>query len=95
VSDKPNVHCDTHGSQQETFVCEHVLEGWRAKTCVGFHAVPDSENPRPDAWCTACEQVFQEIGGDWENAPEREPKIRLICGACYDQAKRFHLNQIF
>ena len=88
------VTCDTHGDQQETFVCEHILEGSKTGRRVGFFLGEEGANPRPDAWCAECEQVFQEIGGDWELAPEREPKIHILCGLCYDKAKQFHSGEV-
>ena len=88
-----NVRCDVHGSQQETFVCQHVAEGLRIRKRVGFFwTTYDPHNPRPDAWCSACEERARATGGELvDQALERlQPKV--LCGACYDVAKQFHMG---
>jgi hypothetical protein len=93
VSSEKLINCDSHGPQQETFVCAHILDGSRAEKRAGFFYVPDPDNPRPDAWCAECNDRFQRGGGDWEILPESEqPKIAILCGACYDEAKSFHMS---
>lgn len=76
-------HCERHGDMQEAFVCEHLLHGSR----LGFFTDPkDTSNPRPDAWCSSCEQVRLEHGG-WNDESEALIKVKLVCGGCYDEIK--------
>ena len=85
------VECDTHGSQQETFVCQHTVRGLQSKERVGFFwTADDPENPRPDAWCSECEARVSAAGGDWVCEAGKQLGAKILCGACYDLAKIFH-----
>jgi hypothetical protein len=85
------VQCDTHGSQQETFVCQHIVRGLQSKERVGFFwTAEDPENPRPDAWCSECEARVSAAGGDWVGEAGEQLGAKILCGACYDLAKIFH-----
>ena len=76
-------HCERHGDMQETFVCEHLLHGSR----LGFFTDPkDENNPRPDAWCSSCENVRSAHGG-WNEESEALINVKLLCGGCYDEIK--------
>ena len=80
------VHCQTHGDRREAFVCDHLLHG----TQQGFFASDEPENPYPDAWCCACDQIRLAHGGadgEWNEKSEALLKIRLVCGACYEEIK--------
>jgi len=68
------------------------MKGFQTGVRVGFHCAEYTpDNPRPDAWCDACESRFQAAGGNWEGEPEEKADIKILCGSCYDEAKRFHL----
>lgn len=85
------VQCASHGEQQETFVCQHILAGLEAKRRVGFFWTPyDPENPRPDAWCAECEERVRKTEGEWVGDAEENLKPKILCGACCDAAKIFH-----
>ena len=87
------IECATHGKQPETFVCQHIVQGLVEKRRVGFFwSAGDPTNPHPDAWCSACEQRVRATEGEWvgEALANLEPKI--LCGACYDNAKIFHMG---
>jgi hypothetical protein len=84
---KETVHCRQHGRHQATFVCRHIAESLRTNEAVGFFTADDSDNPRPDAWCTACEKKVSETGGEWTEASDAFADVTLICGRCYDRAK--------
>jgi len=75
-------------------VCRHILDGLRSRTRVGFFWTPfDAENPRPDAWCSECNGRVSEAGhGEWKGVALELLNPQVICGACYDVAKRFHLG---
>ena len=88
-----SVICSTHGLQQETMVCQHVVFGLIQRNRVGFFCtLADPDNPRPDAWCQDCEQRVRLTAGEWigEALEMLEPKV--LCGACYDTAKVFHMG---
>jgi hypothetical protein len=76
-------HCERHGDMQEAFVCEHLLKASQQ----GFLTdSEDTSNPRPDAWCSACEDVRSEHGG-WNAESEALITVKLVCGGCYDEIK--------
>jgi hypothetical protein len=88
-----SIQCTTHGSQQEKFVCRHIAAGLESKQRVGFFRTTfDPDNPRPDAWCSACEERVRQTNGDWIDEAEAHLKPKILCDACYDLAKEFHMG---
>jgi len=84
------VECDTHGEQQQTFVCQHLVRALSTGEKVGFFW---SSEPRGDAWCSACEDVRIRDGGitgEWNERSEKFAGIKLLCGACYDRLRTLH-----
>ncbi len=81
------VHCETHGDNRETFVCGHLVEGSK----LGFFSAEDDGNPYPDAWCTSCECMRLERGGDWDEKAEAAASVTLICGECYKEIRARNL----
>jgi hypothetical protein len=79
------VTCSEHGTQNETFVCEHLVHG----KGLGFHFVIQADNPRPDGWCSDCEEIRQRVDG-WNEESEKFIKVTLLCGECYDRARRLN-----
>ena len=61
------IDCDKHGKQEETFVCQHIVESLYTKTPVGFYSASE---PRGDAWCNECERVRIQEGGGWNEKSE-------------------------
>ena len=90
--EKKYVECAEHGPQQATYVCRHLVESLRTGKKVGFWWADDPDNPRPDAWCSACEEKVQETGGEWVDESESFAGVTLLCGACYDRAKKLNLE---
>lgn len=82
------VECPDHGLQQATFVCQHIVKGLREKKNYGFWWAQDTDNPRPDAWCTACNEFLATNGGEWNDETEGFASVTLLCGGCYDRAKK-------
>jgi hypothetical protein len=77
------VSCARHGDRRQAFVCEHLLHG------IGlgfFFDRGDHENPYPDAWCSACEQI-RRLHGGWNDESEALVDVRLVCGECYEEIK--------
>ena len=86
------VECGEHGTQQATYVCQHVVQTLRDGKARGFWWAEDPDNPRPDAWCSECEARVQQSGGEWNTENEALARVTLLCGACYDQAKAINLG---
>jgi len=87
------VHCETHGLQQHTRVCQHIAQGLFDRSRVGFFwATENPDNPRPDAWCIACNERLRLTGGEWVGEALRQLEPKSLCGACYDLAKSFHMG---
>ena len=86
------VQCSVHGSQQATFVCQHVVDGLRRRERVCFFWASDPENQRSDAWCNDCNNRVAATGGEWIDEALKHLEPKLLCGACYDLAKVFHLG---
>jgi hypothetical protein len=77
--------------QQETLVCQHIVEGLRSRRRVGFFwTADDPGNSRPDAYCSACEERVRATGGEWVDQALEHLQAKVLCGACYDVAKLFH-----
>ncbi|MEX0958393.1 MAG: hypothetical protein WDZ63_03810 [Burkholderiales bacterium] len=82
-----HVECTEHGTQPAKYVCRHLVQSLRSGDTIGFWQADDAGNPRPDAWCTACEQEVQATGGEWTDESEAFAGVTLICAACYDKVK--------
>ena len=81
------VQCPTHGEQECTFVCQHLVEALRTGVNVGFYW---SSEPRGDAWCNVCEVARLKhggISGDWNEKSEEVAGIQILCGRCYDRVR--------
>jgi hypothetical protein len=80
AKDAKTIKCAAHGLGQETFVCVHLAaqpnQEW-------FSDLPTSSNPWPDAWCTECEEVFQEQG-EWNDKNASRLRVKLLCHHCYE-----------
>ncbi|SDR50973.1 hypothetical protein SAMN05519103_04225 [Rhizobiales bacterium GAS113] len=88
-----DVRCSVHGWQQRTFVCQHVADGLAKRKRVGFFSTKyDPDNSRPDAWCSACEERVRATGGEWVDPALKHLQPKILCGACYDLAKQFHMG---
>jgi hypothetical protein len=75
-----------------TFVCQHVVHGLTRRERVGFFWASDSGNPRSDAWCGECNNRVAETGGEWIGDALEHLDPKVLCGACYDLAKLFHMG---
>ena len=85
MSDK--VKCDTHGVQEATYVCQHIVESMHTGIPVGFCWPESSQSERPDAWCSACENAREQGSGEWTEELMKLVNVKVLCGACYDHAK--------
>lgn len=80
--------CSTHGIQPSTFVCNHIVLGLASGYAVGFWWSREDPSERPDVWCTECEERLRLTNGEWTDTNVAAAYVRLLCGACYDAAKR-------
>ena len=83
------VNCSIHGEQDETFVCQHIVIGLETNTPCGFWYAKESDQRRPDAWCTMCNELVAETEGEWTEQVLSMAKIKLLCGECYDRASPY------
>lgn len=92
--DEQHVECFTHGKQQATYVCQHLVQSLRDGEPRGFwSAEPEAGDLRPDSWCDACEEMVTETGGEWNDESEAFAGVSLLCGACYDRVKAMNKGQ--
>ena len=87
------VYCKEHGEQEETFVCQHIAQGLSENIPYGFWWANDPSNPRPNAWCTLCNDLVSKENGEWTEEILEIAKVKLLCGCCYDVAKRMNINE--
>jgi hypothetical protein len=88
-----SIRCETHGLQQETWVCQHIAQGLADRNRVGFFWVTgDPDNSRPDACCFDCNERVKATGGEWVDEALTQLEPKSLCGACYDLAKAFHMG---
>jgi hypothetical protein len=77
------VECPTHGRGFPSYMCEHLLthpaQPW-------YSDEPSPDNRWPDAWCGACDSVFQQAG-EWNQENSAQLRIKRLCHRCYE-AKR-------
>lgn len=85
VSDNNTIKCDTHGTGEEAFLCQHLLKGEK----LGFNLSYNPDHPEkecPDAWCDECEKVL-EREGEWNDNSMQHAGIKLICSYCYEEIR--------
>ena len=93
MSSEGKIECNVHGAQPGTRVCKHIVAGLNSRQRVGFFwATEDPDEPRPDAWCGACQIRVRASGGEWVGEALENLDPQVLCGACYDLAKQFHMG---
>jgi len=91
VTDSRTVDCERHGSQPAAFVCQHVAQSLISRERVGFFWPRDTEEERPDAWCSACNERVAQSDGEWVGSAAEHLGAKLLCGRCYDEARGLNL----
>jgi hypothetical protein len=87
------VNCPTHGLQESTLVCQPIVDGLRRKVRVGFWWNTENvSSGRPDACCTDCNGRVKHAHGEWIGEALEKANPQILCGACYDLAKKFHMG---
>jgi hypothetical protein len=86
VSDaEQSVTCRAHGKETVAFVCQHLFSG----SDLGFNWSRNPDEPDaqcPDAWCDACETVWQEQG-EWNEHAMALANIKPVCYLCYEEIR--------
>ena len=84
------VTCRTHGEQRRTFVCKHIVQTLHDRTPRGFFWADGEAGEDDCAWCAECEERRAAAGGEWTVELTDEMDIALLCGSCFDTAKRIN-----
>ena len=84
------VTCPVHGDQRRTFVCKHIVQTLEDRRARGFFFADDEDGDGECAWCAECEDRRVAAGGDWSDELTDEMDIALLCGSCFDTAKRIN-----
>lgn len=93
TADRASIECAEHGRQDQTVVCRHIVWSLEDNLPYGFFWADDPGNPRPHAWCTACDLRLKSTGGVWTSELFDVAGPRVLCGACYDQARALSIPQ--
>src|SRR5690606_17547740 len=86
------IYCPKHGKQDETFVCQHIVQGLREGRPYGFFYPASSDEKRPNAWCTVCNELVAEEDGAWTDQILEVAQVKVLCALCYDRAKEMNLE---
>lgn len=74
-------------------MCQHIADGLTHRNRVGFFwTTADPGKSRPDAWCRDCEERVRSTGSEWVGEALKNLEPKVLCGACYDAAKQFHMG---
>src|SRR5688500_7635684 len=84
---EPLVECDVHGRQAMAIACTHIAHGLLDETTPGFVIAPEGDEPLPNAWCDECEAMADSLGGDWSEEASARAACKILCAACYGEAK--------
>jgi hypothetical protein len=87
-----SVECESHGTQEEAFVCQHIANSLQTNVPVGFFWSNEPDTARPDAWCEECNERVNRTNAEWVGEAEEHLAAKLLCGMCYDIAKRLCLG---
>jgi len=91
MTEQGKIECNNHGTQTETYVCQHIAASLSTKIPVGFHWPESSAEPYPDAWCSECESSRIEAGGEWTDEVVKKLGVKILCCECYTIAKNLSL----
>lgn len=86
------VHCNTHGEQPETLVCQHIAVSLESKSAVGFHWPETSNEEFPNSWCSDCNERLRAENWEWTGEAEKQLGAKLLCAMCYLDARKLALG---
>jgi len=92
MANQKTVECVRHGVQPQTFVCQHIAESLVSGEPVGFFWPADTDELRPDAWCSECNRRVAKTGGEWIGEAAKHLGAKLLCAVCYDHARALNLG---
>ena len=80
------VNCKSHGTANETFVCEHLVG---ASGINWYSASPIKNDLWPSAWCEKCHQSFLKES-EWNEKSEKCANLtaKILCHHCYEETKK-------
>lgn len=81
------INCTKHGQNDLAIACGHVCRALGTGERVGFFWSTDTDGPRPDVWCRACEQWNLEHPDASLEEWKRVANFQLLCVGCWDEAK--------
>lgn len=80
------INCECHGKGISAVVCGHLAKNEGA--AIGF--IENSSEPSDlQAWCYACEYLYQQEG-DMTSLFKDFNKMILVCRECYADIKAHH-----
>jgi len=80
------INCECHGKGNSAVVCGHMVKNKGVP--IGF--VENSSEPSDlQAWCYACEYLFQQENGMTELFTAFNQMV-LVCSECYSEIKHHH-----
>lgn len=86
------VHCTTHGPSDFAFVCIHIGDAMNTSEKVGFFWSDPMDEFPAIAWCNSCESWLLQHEEEWTEVFEQQADFKLICSACYEEAKTLNLG---
>jgi len=87
------IFCSEYGQQEETFVCQHIVQSLEDSQTRGFHWSSEDNALRPDARCHKCDDKAKATDREWTEENMKFADIQLLCGLCYDKAKEINVKQ--
>ena len=81
------VDCDRHGQRPITFVCTHIAHALVEGSPCSFLIAPEGTDSYPLAWCDACDEMVDELGGNWTPEASDRAEFKLLCASCYVEAR--------
>jgi hypothetical protein len=80
-------NCPSHGQQGVGLDCTHIAHAIDRLELVGFHWGDDVDLARPDAWCSKCEEALVALNGASSEQWFIDADFKILCAACWDEAK--------
>ncbi|MCI0642488.1 MAG: hypothetical protein L0Y72_26585 [Gemmataceae bacterium] len=84
----PTSNCAKHGAQDLALACIHVCRAIDSGEQVGFFWNTETDGPRPDVWCRACEEWTLEHPDAPTEEWMRVAEFKFLCVRCWDEAKQ-------
>jgi hypothetical protein len=86
------VNCARHGPHDLAIACVHICRSFESGEQVGFFWSTDTDGPRPDAWCRACEEWNLKHSDASLDEWMQVADFQFLCVRCWDEAKAMLYN---